>query len=56
MAKKPTIVELGMNELEALLRRTETHDLREEDYETTKTVLLSYVELVGLLKDKNVSC
>jgi hypothetical protein len=55
MAKKPTIVELGMNELEDLLRRTETHELREEDYETTKTVLLSYVELVGLLKDKNVS-
>ena len=55
MAKTPTIVELDMNELEDLLRRTEAKQLREEDYETTKTVLLSYVELVGLLKDKNTS-
>ena len=55
MAKTPTIVELDMKELEDLLQRTEARQLREEDYETTKTMLLSYVELVGLLKDKNVS-
>lgn len=55
MAKTPTIVELDMNELEDLLRRTEAKQLREEDYETTRTVLLAYVELLGLLKDKNTS-
>ena len=55
MAKTPTIVELDMNELEDLLRRTEAKQLRESDYETTRTVLLAYVELLGLLKDKNTS-
>jgi len=55
MLKEPTIIEIEMGELEEILRRAEAKQFNDKDYETTKTVLQSYVELVNLLKSKNVS-
>ncbi|MFH1265360.1 MAG: IS66 family transposase [Planctomycetota bacterium] len=55
MSKDPTIIELGMDELEEILRRAEARQFSDSDYETAKTVLLSYVHLVDLLKGKNTS-
>jgi transposase len=48
----PTIMELAMDKLEAMLRRAEARRFTDEDYETAKTVLRSYVHLVALLKDE----
>ncbi len=48
----PTIIELNMNELEDILRRAEARELKDEDYETIKQILQSYVHLMDLLKDK----
>jgi len=55
MLKEPTIIEIEMGELEEILRRAEAKQFNDKDYETTKTVFQSYVELVDLLKSKNVS-
>jgi len=55
MSKEPTIIELAMDELREILRRAEARQFSDQDYDTTKTVFESYVHLVGLLKDKNVS-
>ena len=55
MSKEPTIIELEMDELKEILRRAEAKQFNDKDYETAGTVLQSYVELVALLKSKNVS-
>jgi transposase len=55
MSKEPTIIELDMDELQEILRRAEAKQFSDKDYETARTVLLSYVQLVDLLKGKNVS-
>ena len=41
-----------MDKLEAILRRAEARRFTEDDYETAKTVLQSYVQLVAMLKDE----
>lgn len=55
MSNQPTILELEMDELKDILRRAESKQFNDKDYETTKTVFLAYVDLVDLLKSKNVS-
>jgi hypothetical protein len=55
MSKEPTIIEIAMDELEEILRRAEAKQFNDQDYETTKTVFQSYVELLDLLRSKNVS-
>ena len=55
MSKETTVIELDMEELQEILRRAEAKQFNDEDYETTKTVLQSYVHLVELLKDKKIS-
>jgi len=55
MSKEPTIIEIAMDELEDILRRAEAKQFNDKDYETTKTVFQSYVQLLDLLKSKNVS-
>lgn len=55
MSNQPTIIELGMDELKDILQRAESKQFNDKDYETTKTVFLAYVDLVDLLKSKNVS-
>ncbi len=55
MGRKPTILELQMDELEAILRRAEAKQLDDEDYEIIQALFKSYVHLTELLKDKNTS-
>jgi hypothetical protein len=55
MGTKPTIFELEMDELEAILRRAEAKQLNDEDYEIIRALFQSYVHLTELLKDKNTS-
>jgi transposase len=55
MSAKPTIIELDMDELRDILQRAEAKQFRDEDYETARTVVESYVHLLDLLKDKNTS-
>jgi transposase len=55
MGTKPTILELPMDELEAILRRAEAKQLNDEDCDTIRAVFLSYVHLTDLLKNKNAS-
>jgi len=55
MSKEPTIIELGMDELKDILRRAEAKQFSDKDYETTRTVVQSYVHLLDLLKGKNIS-
>ncbi len=55
MSKEPTIIELEMDELKDILRRAEAKQFNDKDYEIAGMVLQSYVELVALLKSKNVS-
>jgi transposase len=55
MPTKPTIVELNMDKLEDVLRRAETNELSEDDCETIRTLLVSYVQLLDLLKNKKTS-
>ena len=55
MSKEPTIIELEMDELKEILRRAEAKQFNDEDYATVKVLAESYVELVGLLKSKDVS-
>ena len=55
MPTKPTIVELDMNKLEDVLRRAETNELTDEDCATIRTLFVSYVHLLDLLKSKKTS-
>ena len=55
MPTKPTIVELDMNKLEDVLRRAETNELTDEDCATIRTLFVSYVHLLDLLKNKKTS-
>jgi transposase len=55
MSAKTTIIEIDMDELEDILRRAESKQFRDEDYDVTMTVVRSYIHLIGLLKDKNAS-
>jgi len=55
MSKEPTVIELDMDELEEILRRAEAKQFSDKDYETTRTVIQSYVHLLDLLKGKNIS-
>jgi len=55
MSKEATIIELEMDELKEILRRAEAKQFNDKDYETTKTVVQSYVHLLDLLKSKNIS-
>ena len=55
ISKEPTIIELNMSELEELLRRVEVKQLEDGDSDKIKTLAESYVHLLELLKDKNVS-
>jgi len=55
MPKGPTIVELGMDELGELLRRAESKEFDDRDYKNTRMVVQSYVELVSLLREKDIS-
>jgi transposase len=55
MSTEPTIIEIAMDELEDILRRAEAKQFNDQDYETAKTVLKSYVELLCMLKRKDAS-
>ncbi|MHC4403645.1 MAG: hypothetical protein ACYTG0_28650 [Planctomycetota bacterium] len=55
MSKEPTIIEIEMDELKEILRRAEAKQFNDQDYETTRTVVQSYVQLLDLLKSKNIS-
>jgi hypothetical protein len=55
ISTEPTIIELGMDELKEILRRAEAKQFNDKDYETTRTVFQSYVQLLDLLKSKNVA-
>ncbi len=44
-----------MDDLQEILRRAEARQFNDKDYDTASTVLQSYVELVALLKSKDVS-
>jgi transposase len=52
---KSTIVELDMSKLEDVLRRAETNELTEDDRATIRTLFVSYVHLLDLLKNKKTS-
>jgi transposase len=52
---KQEIIELNRDQMEALLRRAATHQLRDEDYETIKGLIESYAYLTQLLGDKRTS-
>ena len=51
--KKPTIIDIEMDKLDEILRRVDSQELSADDCETIRTLLLSYVHLTELLKDKN---
>jgi len=55
MPKEPTIVELDMDDLSELLRRAESKEFDDRDYKNTRMVVQSYVELVSLLREKDIS-
>ena len=55
MPTKPTIIELDMDKLDEILRRVEAKELRDEDYETIRTVIESYVGLYFAVGDKNTT-
>jgi transposase len=55
MPTKSTIVELDMSKLEDVLRRAETNELTEDDRATIRTLFVSYVHLLDLLKNKKTS-
>lgn len=55
MSTKPTIIEIAMDDLEDILRRAEAKQFNDQDYDTAKTVLTSYVELLAMLKRKDAS-
>ena len=51
---KPTI-EIDMQKLDDVLRRVEANELTEDDCQTIRTLVASYVHLTELLRDKNTS-
>ena len=55
MPTKPTIIELDMDKLKDALRRAETNELSEDDCATIRTLFVSYVQLLDLLKNKKTS-
>jgi len=55
MSQEPTIIELEMDELQDIVRHAEAKQFNDQDYETTKVLAESYVELITLLKSKDVS-
>jgi hypothetical protein len=55
VSTKPTTIEIGVQKLEEILRHVEANELTEEDCQTIRTLLASYVHLTELLKDKNTS-
>jgi len=55
MSAKSRIVEVDMDKLRDILHRAEAKQFRDEDYETARMVVKSYVHLVDLLKNKNTS-
>jgi transposase len=55
MSATPSIVELGADDLEEILRRVEAHELGADDWDMIRTLLLSYVHLTELLRDKSTS-
>jgi transposase len=55
VSTKPTTIEIDVQKLEEVLRRVEANDLTEEDCQTIRTLLASYVHLTELLKDKSTS-
>jgi transposase len=55
MSATPSIVELGADHLEEILRRVEAHELGADDWDMIRTLLLSYVHLTELLRDKSTS-
>ena len=55
MSRTPTIIEIAMDDLEDILRRAEAKQFNDQDYDTAKTVLKSYVELLAMLKRKDAS-
>jgi transposase len=52
---KPTTIEIDVQKLDDVLRRVEANELTEDDCQTIRTLLASYVHLTELLKDKNTS-
>jgi transposase len=52
---EPRIIEWNVKDLEAVIRRIEAGRPTPEDYETLRTLSQSYIHLVAMLKDKNVS-
>ena len=55
MPTKQTTIEIDMKALEDILRRIDANALTKEDCETLRTLCQSYVQLTGLLKDKDTS-
>jgi transposase len=55
MPTKPTIIELDVSKLQDVLRRAETNELNEDDCDTIRTLFVSYVQLLDLLKNKKTS-
>ena len=55
VSTKPTTIEIGVQKLEEILRHVEANELTEDDCQTIRTLLASYVHLTELLKDKNTS-
>ena len=53
--KPTTTIEIDVQKLEEVLRRVEANELTEEDCQTIRTLLASYVHLTELLKDKGTS-
>jgi len=52
---EPQILEWAMKDIEAVLRRVEAGESTAEDRRKLWTLSKSYIELIGLLKDKNTS-
>ncbi len=52
---EPRIIEWDMHNLDAILCRMERGESTPEDKEDLRTLSCAYIELVGLLQDKNVS-
>jgi len=52
---KPKIIEVDMQRIDQLIDRLEQVDLSAEDRETIENILQAYVQLLGMLQDKNTS-
>jgi len=52
---EPQIIELEAKMLQDMLQRADAKQFNDEDYETTRTVVQSYVYLLDLLKGKDIS-